>query len=114
MDPKKLKKIEEQPKPNNLHELHSLIGICSYYRRFIEKFSIIAGPLHDLTKKKVKFQWTTKENEAFNELKKRLMSGPLLILPDLSKTFEVHCDASGDSLGAVLSQEGHPIAYESR
>ena len=88
--------------------------MCSYYRRFIEKFSIIAGPLHDLTKKKVKFQWTARENEAFNELKQRLMSGPLLVLPDLKKTFEVHCDASGDSLGAVLSQEGHPIAYESR
>ena len=69
--------------------------------------------MHDLTKKKVKFQWTTKENEAFNELKKRLMTGPLLILPDLKKTFEVHSDALGDSLGAVLSQEGHPIAYES-
>ena len=87
--------------------------MCSYYRRFIEKFSIIVGPLHDLTTKRVKFQWTAKENEAFNELKKRLMSRPLLILPDLKKTFEVHCDVLGDSLGVVLSQEGHPIAYES-
>ena len=87
--------------------------MCSYYRRFIEKISIIARPLHDLTKKRVKFQWTAKENEAFNELKKRLMSGPLLILPDLRKTFQVHCDALGNSLRAILSQEGHPIAYES-
>ena len=87
--------------------------MCSYYRRFIEKFSIIASPLHDLTKKKVKFQWTAKENKAFNEFKKRLMSRPLLILPDLKKTFEVHCDASSNSLGALLSQEGHSIAYES-
>ena len=102
-----------RPKPNNLHEIRSFIGMCSYYRRFIEKFSITASPLHDLKKKKVKFQWTAKENDAFNELKKRLMSGPLLVLPDLSKTFEVHCDAFGDSFGSVLSQEGHPIAYES-
>ena len=87
--------------------------MCSYYRRLIEKNSIIVRPLHDLTKKKVKFQWTAKENKAFNELKKRLMSRPLLVLPDLKKTFEVHCDASSDSLGVVLSQEGHPIAYES-
>ena len=87
--------------------------MCSYYRRFIEKFSIIAGPLHDLTKKRVKFQWMAKQNEAFNEIKKSLMSGPLLILPDLKKTFEVHCDASSNSLGVVLSQEGHPIAYKS-
>ena len=113
MDPDKLKIIQEWPQPLNLHELRSFIGMCSYYRRFIEKFSIIGGPLHDLTKKRVKFQWTAKENEAFIELKKRLMSRPLLILPDLKKTFEVHCDASSDSLGVVLSQEGHPIAYES-
>ena len=77
-------------------------------------FSIIAGPLHDLTKKKVKFQWTLKEHTAFLTLKQRLMTQPLLKLPDLEKTFEVvHCDASDDSVGAVLSQEGQPIAYES-
>ena len=113
MDPDKLKIIQEWPQPLNLHELRSFIGMCSYYRRFIEEFSIIARPLHDWTKKKIKFRWTAKENKAFNELKKRLMSGPLLVLLDLKKTFEAHCDASGDSLGAVLSQEGHPIAYES-
>ena len=113
MDLDKLKIIQECPQPLNLHELRSFIGMCSYYRRFIEKFSIISRPLHDLTKKRVKFQWMAKENEAFDELRKRLMSGPLLILPDLKKTFEVHCDALGDSLGSVLSQEGHPIAYES-
>ena len=88
--------------------------MCSYYRRFIAKFSIIAGPLHDLTKKKVKFQWTLKEHTAFITLKQRLMTQPLLKLPDLEKKFETHCDASGDSVGAVLSQEGQPIAYESR
>ncbi|MCO5610884.1 hypothetical protein L7F22_065126 [Adiantum nelumboides] len=51
MDPEKLKVIEEWPQPKNLHELRSFIGMCAYYRRFIEKFSVIAGPLHDLTKK---------------------------------------------------------------
>ena len=113
MDLDKVENIQEWPQPLNLHELRSFIGMCSYYRRFIEKFSIIAIPLHDLTKKKAKFQWIAKENDAFNELKKRLMFAPLLILLDLTKTFEFHCDASSDSLGAVLSQEGHPIAYES-
>ena len=87
--------------------------MCSYYRRFIEIFSIIACPLHEITKKKGKFQWTAKKNNAFKELKKRLTPGPLLVLLDLSKTFEVHCDAFGDSLGAFISQEGHPIAYKS-
>ena len=114
MDPEKLKIIEEWIQPRNLHELRSFIGMCSYYRRFIEKFSILAGPLHDLTKKNVKFQWTAKENEAFKKLQEKLMTKPVLVLPDLMKPFEVNCDASGECLGAVLLQEGHAIAYESR
>ncbi|MCO5580952.1 hypothetical protein L7F22_034826 [Adiantum nelumboides] len=61
-----------------------------------------------------KHVWTDKERKAFTTLKKRLTSQPVLVLPDLSKPFEVHCDASGDCLGAVLLQEGHAIAYESR
>ena len=114
MDPEKLTVIKDWPQPKNLHELRSFIGMCAYCRRFIEKFSVIAGPLHNLTKKKVKFEWTPKEENAFQTLKFKLMTQPLLKLPDLSKAFEVHCDACGDSLGAVLLQEGHPIAYESR
>ena len=74
---------------------------------------LIAGPLHDLTKKKVKFQWTLTENDDFITLKQRLMTQTLLKLPNLEKTFEVHCDAFDDSIRAVLSQEGQPIAYES-
>ncbi|RXY01996.1 hypothetical protein DD576_30230 [Klebsiella pneumoniae] len=88
--------------------------MCAYYRRFIAKFSQVAGPLHDLTKKNVKFVWTAKEQNAFEKLKEKLTSQPVLVLPDLSKPFEVQCDACGDCLGAVLLQEGHAIAYESR
>ena len=73
---------------------------------------LIAGPLHDLTKKKVKFQWTLTENDDFITLKQRLMTQPLLKHPYLEKTIEVHCDASSDSIGVVLSQVGQPIAYE--
>ncbi|MCO5597114.1 hypothetical protein L7F22_051189 [Adiantum nelumboides] len=87
MDPEKLRVIDEWPE---------------------------SCPLHDLTKKKAKYVWTPKENTAFMQLKAKLMTQPLLVLPDLKKPFEVHCDACGDSIGAVLSQEGHPIAYESR
>ena len=114
MDPKKLEVIKGWPIPTNLHELRSFIGMCAYYRRFIEKFSFIARPLHDLTKKNVKYVWTNKENESFENLKTKLISQPVLILPDLSKPFEVQCDACGHCLGAVLLQEGHAIAYESR
>ena len=114
MDPSKLEVIKEWPIPKNLHELRSFIGMCAYYRRFIEKFSFIAGPLHDLTKKNVKYEWTNKVNESFEKLKEKLISQPVLILPDLSKPFEVQCDACGHCLGAVLLQEGHVITYESR
>ena len=88
--------------------------MCAYYRRFIEKFSLIASPLHDLTKKNIKYVWSSKENKAFETLKQKLTSQPVLILPDLSKPFEVQCDACGDCLGAVLLQEGHAIAYDER
>ena len=85
--------------------------MCAYYRRFIQKISYIAGPLHDLTKKNVKFVWSKRENDAFEKLKDTLISEPVLVLSDLSKPFEVQCDACGHSLGAVLLQEGHAIAY---
>ena len=75
---------------------------------------MITGPLHDLTKKKVAYVWTTKEQESFLESKARLMTQPLLGLPNLKKPFEVHCNACKESIGVVLSQEGHPIAYECR
>ncbi|MCO5562635.1 hypothetical protein L7F22_016263 [Adiantum nelumboides] len=88
--------------------------MCAYYRCFIEKNSLIAGPLHDLTRKNVKYVWTEGKQEAFDKLKQKLTSQPVLVFPDLSKPFEVQCDACGDCLGAVLLQEGHAIAYESR
>ena len=79
--------------------------MCAYYRCFIEKFSLIVGPLHDLTKKNVKYKWTKKENESFEKLKKKLIPLPILILSDLSKPFEIQCDASGHCLGEKLLQE---------
>ncbi|MCO5597790.1 hypothetical protein L7F22_051872 [Adiantum nelumboides] len=114
MDRAKLEVIKDWPNPRNLHEVRSFIGMCAYYRRFIEKFSLIAGPLHDLTKKNVKYVWTEKRQQAFDTLKQKLISQPVLALSDLSKPFEVQCDGCGDCLGAVLLQEGHAIAYESR
>ncbi|MCO5576395.1 hypothetical protein L7F22_030205 [Adiantum nelumboides] len=114
MDPAKLEVIKDWPNPRNLHEVRSFIGMCAYYKRFIEKFSLILGPLHDLTKKNIKYVWTEKRQQAFDTLKQKLISQHVLALPDLSEPFEVQCDACGDCLGAVLLQEGHAIAYESR
>ena len=81
MDLDKLRVINEWPTPTELHELQIFIGMCSYYRRFIEKFSILVGPLHDLNNRKVQFKWTAKEKQAFKYFKENLMLQPLLVLP---------------------------------
>ncbi|MCO5570061.1 hypothetical protein L7F22_023775 [Adiantum nelumboides] len=114
MDPEKIKAIVEWPTPITVYDVRSFLGLCSYYRRFMRSFAAIAGPLHDLTKKRIKFHWGPTQKEAFEKLKYLLSHGPILIVPDLRKCFEVYCDASGDCVGAVLNQEGHAVAYESR
>ena len=90
------------------------LGLAGYYRRFIENFSKIAKPLTSLLEKNVAFVWTDERQRAFDELKKRLTTAPVLTLPDQTKRFTVYCDASKDGLGCVLMQEGRVIAYASR
>ena len=87
------------------------MGLAGYYRRFIENFSKIAKPLTSLLEKNAAFIWTDECQMAFDELKKRLTTAPVLTLPDQSKRFTVYCDASKDGLGCVLMQEGRVIAY---
>ncbi|MCO5576612.1 hypothetical protein L7F22_030427 [Adiantum nelumboides] len=114
MDPAKIEAIRNWPDLKNVHEVRSFLGLCSYYRRYVRKFAEIASPLHMLTQKGVPFSWGVSEVTAFQTLKEKMTTGPVLILPDLQKSFEVYCDACGRSLGAVLMQEGRVIAYESR
>ena len=114
MDPAKVQAIVEWPPLTSVHQVRSFLGLCSYYRRFVRQFAHIASPLHDLTKKKIAFKWEHKQRTAFQALKDRISQEPILILPDLNKTFEVYCDASGDCVGEVLNQEGHAVAFESR
>ncbi|MCO5557617.1 hypothetical protein L7F22_011183 [Adiantum nelumboides] len=114
MVPTKIKAIQDWPEPVNLHEVRSFLGLCSYYRRFIRFFAEIAAPLQDLTRKGVVFRFSERKQQAFKLLKKKLTTEPVLILPDLRKSFQVQCDACGSSIGAVLMQDGHVIAYESR
>ena len=114
MDPAKIEAIKTWPDLKTVHDVRSFMGLSSYYRKYIRHFSEIASPLHDLTKKRISFRWTNKEVNAFLKLKEKLTTGPVLILPDLRKPFVVMCDACGNSIGAVLQQEGHVVAYESR
>ncbi|MCO5557526.1 hypothetical protein L7F22_011092 [Adiantum nelumboides] len=114
MDPAKIEAIRNWPDLKNVHEVRSFLGLCSYYRRYVRKFAEIASPLHMLTQKGVPFSWGVSEVTAFQTLKDKMTTGPVLIMPYLQKSFEVYCDACGRSLGAVLMQEGQVIAYESQ
>ena len=114
MDPAKVEAIKTWPDLKTVHDVRSFLGLCSYYRRFIRSFAEIASPLHALERKGITFTWAEKEISAFNKLKEKLTTDPVLILPDLRKSFVVQCDACGHSLGAVLMQNGHVVAYESR
>ena len=110
--------VKNWPVPLNLHEVRSFVGFCSYYRRFIEKFADIAAPLHELTRKNVKFHWGTQQQNAFEELKSRLTTTPILAMPTDDDMFILDTDCSDKAAGAVLSQIQNgverPIAYASR
>nr|GEZ97225.1 putative reverse transcriptase domain-containing protein [Tanacetum cinerariifolium] len=90
------------------------LGLAGYYRRFIEGFSKIAKPMTKLTQKKVKFEWGNKQEEAFQLLKQKLCSAPILALPEGSEDFIVYCDAANKGLGTVLMQREKVISYASR
>ena len=107
-----------QPTTTNLHDVRSFVGFCSYYRRFIESFANIAAPLHLLARKGVRFTWGPEQQNAFEELKVRLISAPVLAMPIDDGVYYLDTDASDIGLGAVLSQvqDGVEklIAYASR
>nr|AAQ56348.1 putative reverse transcriptase [Oryza sativa Japonica Group] len=106
VDPSNLESVTKWTPPKTVSQIRSFLGLVGYYRRFIENFSIIARPMTQLLKKDEKFKWTAKCDKSFEELKKKLVSAPVLILPDQTKDFQVYCDASRHGLGCVLMQEG--------
>ncbi|GJT02831.1 putative reverse transcriptase domain-containing protein [Tanacetum coccineum] len=114
VDPAKIESIKDWASPKSPTEIRQFLGLAGYYRRFIEGFSKIAKPMTKLTQKKVKFDWGDKEEAAFQLLKQKLCSAPILALPDGSEDFIAYCDASIKGLGAVLMQREKVIAYASR
>ncbi|WVZ62884.1 LOW QUALITY PROTEIN: hypothetical protein U9M48_012576 [Paspalum notatum var. saurae] len=114
VDPSKISSVMDWKEPEVVKEVRGFLGLAGYYRRFIENFSRIAKPMTSLLEKGVPFIWTKERQDAFDELKKRLTTAPVLTLPDLTKSFTVYCDASKEGLGCVLMQEGKVIAYASR
>ena len=114
VDPSKVNDILEWKSATIAHQVRSFLRLASYYRRFILDFSKMIKPIMELLKNDVKFNWSSKCNEAFEQLKKLLTTAPMLVQPDIEKSFDVYCDASDIGLGCVLMQEGRVIAYASR
>jgi transposase InsO family protein len=113
-DPKKVADVQNWPIPTTVKEVRSFLGLAGYYRKFVQHFGTIARPLTELLKKGHIFQWTSAHDIAFNQLKQALVTAPVLHLPDFSKSFIIETDASAKGIGAVLQQDGHPIAYISK
>ncbi|GKA68346.1 putative reverse transcriptase domain-containing protein [Tanacetum coccineum] len=95
-------------------EVRRFLGLAGYYRRFIEGFSLISKPLTKLTQKDKKYEWEKEEEEAFQTIKQKLCSAPILAFPEGTEDFMVYCDASLKGFGAVLMQREKVIAYASR
>nr|ABA98151.1 retrotransposon protein, putative, Ty3-gypsy subclass [Oryza sativa Japonica Group] len=114
VDPSNVESVLSWKQPKTVSEIRSFLGLAGYYRRFIENFSKIARPMTRLLQKEVKYKWTEDCEQSFQELKKRLATAPVLILPDSRKGFQVYCDESRLGLGCVLMQEGKVVAYASR
>jgi hypothetical protein len=118
VDPEKVNAILRIPPPKSVGEVRRIIGMASWYRRFIPNFSTLIGPLTSLLKKNKKFVWDEFCDVAFSSIKDHLVSAPVLSCPDFNLPFTVQTDASGFGIGAVLSQtidgEEHVICYISR
>ena len=114
VDPAKIEVVASWERPRTPTEVRSFLGLAGYYRRFVQDFAKIATPLTKLTRKTEKFEWTDKCEESFQELKRRLVTAPVLTLPNSSGEFVIYSDTSHKGLGCVLMQHGKVIAYASR
>jgi hypothetical protein len=113
VDPKKIEAMQDWPHPKTLKNLRGFLGLTGYYHLFVKNYRKIASPLTALLKKN-SFTWSPTAAQAFQTLKMAICTSPLLALPDFIKTFFLECDSSGKGIGAVLMQEGRPLAFTSK
>jgi hypothetical protein len=114
VDPRKVQDVLSWKAPTSVSDIQSFLGLAGYYRRFIERFSKISKLMTELLEKDKQFEWMLTCEASFQELKKRLTTTPVLVMPDMEKPFSIYCDASGQGLGCVLMQDRRVVAYASR
>ncbi|GJP33550.1 hypothetical protein CLOM_g18077 [Closterium sp. NIES-68] len=114
VDLKKVVAVQNWPVPQDVGQIRSFLGLANYFRRFLENYSTVVAPLAALTQKGSAWEWTRQCQEAFDKVKTKLTNAPVLVLPNPSKPYEVVTNASTVGIGAVLLQEGRPVAFESR
>ena len=110
MDLKKVEVVMSWEIPKSLFEIRSFLGLARYYRRFVKDFSRLAALMTRLTRNEVKLEWNDLCEREFQELKRRLTSAPILIVPKRGQRYIMYCDASKDGLGCVLMQFGRVVA----
>ena len=114
MDPAKIEAVVNWKPPRRVIEVRSFLGLEGYYGKFVKGFYVITSPLTKLLRKGVKFEWTDKCKNSFEQLKRMLVEAPVLTQPTSGKEYTLYSDASGIGLGCVLMQDGKVVAYVSR
>jgi hypothetical protein len=113
-DPSKVEALRNWPTPKTVTDVRAFLGLCNFFRRFIQGFASLSLPLVNLTKKDAPFRWTPACEEGFQGLKAALTDAPVLQAPDPYLPYKLVTDASGYGMGAVLLQNDLPIAYLSK
>jgi len=119
MEKEKVKGVLEWPMPKCVKDVQKFLGLANYYRRFIERFAIVARPLHNLVKKDKKWDWTERQEKVFKELKEWFIKEPVLAAPDIDKKMRIEVDTSDYAMEGVLSMEckdglWRPVAFLSK
>ena len=118
MDPSKIQKIVDWPTPKSQKELQSFIGLCGFFSKFIENYASLLAPLDPLRSHSAPWTdthpWGPQHEEAFRNLKKAITEAPVLVFPNPAVQYTVYCDASMYGVGAILAQNGKPVAFYSK
>ena len=119
MEKEKVQRVIEWPVPKSMKDVQKFLELANYYRQFVKDFAKIVRPLHEMMKKENKWSWGEKQQKAFEELKERFMTEPVLVTPDLDKEMRVEADVSDFATGGVLSmkyedEKWRPVAYISK